>query len=267
MANSLLRTLSFICVTCGMLLSCGKTEKTQIYVPEIIKPKQNFNDSYSEKDSILRFTRHDEAGGKALGENPKTWYGVTFGDTVVKIQTVKSSPASARHKFLRGKFMNTQKTTLLVQVADTFGLQAKFYIIALKDHRLQVTELVRPARYENKNTIGLAYVGRDGLLINNDFFMTFVNAKLYFLKRQYDDERIEGQFFMKSDDKQTLVFLQPAALYQVNYSANQSTTTPLSVDPRKPGLHLYIQENFVWKADSFGVSFLKQDKNELAVVN
>ncbi|RZK81322.1 MAG: hypothetical protein EOO92_04910 [Pedobacter sp.] len=267
MAKQIVKIAIVLCSMGIVLLGCGKKEFEQTYVPELIKPNQTFNDSYSEKDSVLRFTRHDEGEGKPLGENPKTWYGVTFGDTVVKVQTIPSDPSSAKYKFIRGKFMNTQKTCLLVQIADTFGLQAKFYIIALKNHRLTVTELRRPASNENKNTIGLTYVGRDGFLINNDFFMTFVNAKVYFLKRQYEDERIDGQFFLKSEDKQTLVFLQEGSLYQVNYYADKSTTIPLDVDARKPGIQMYIQENFVWKKDSFGVSFLKQEKNALAVIN
>jgi hypothetical protein len=253
-------------LTIVLLGSC--TEKKvieKVYIPHSINPGETFNEYPSEKDSIITFNVHTEKEGKPMGANPKVWYGVKFGDTIVKIQPNKADASYTNGKFIRGKFMNTQRTSLLVQLADGFDLRAKFYLISLKNHQLSIAELQRPTTKEgNLNYIGLISLGREGFLINNDFIINSVNSKVYFLKRENEEERIQGQYLLRSPDKGTLVFMRPNSLYQVNYQNDEALSVPFGIDPTLPGLYMYIQENYVWKSKRPGVSFLMEDKNTLA---
>ncbi|MFP5081109.1 hypothetical protein [Pedobacter sp. JCM 36344] len=248
-----------------ILGSCTKKEAFEkVYLSHVINPGESFNEYPSEIDSAITFNVHQEKVGKTLGANPKVWYGVKFGDTVVRIQTNKADPNYSNEKFIRGKFMNTQKTSLLVQIADNFGYKAKFYLISLKNHQLSVTELRRPTAQEGDlNYIGLIHLGSEGYLLNNDFLINPVNSQVYFLKRENQDERIQGQYLLKSPDKGTLVFMKDSSLYQVNYENDESINVPLRIDPTKPGLYMYIQENYVWKSKRPRLSFLMEDKNPL----
>jgi hypothetical protein len=250
----------------ALLGSCAAKETVEkVYVPHLIDPGETFNEYPSEKDSAITFNAHQEKEGKPVGANPKVWYQVKFGDTIVKIQTNKADPDYSNGKFIRGKFMNTQRTSLLAQIADGFGLRAKFYLISLRNHRLIVTELRRPTTKEGDlNYIGLIHLGSEGYLINNDFLINPVNSKVYFLKRENADERIQGQYLLKSPDKGTLVFMKPSSLYQVNYQNDESLIVPFNFDATQPGLYMYIQENYVWKSKRPGLSFLLEDKNTLA---
>jgi hypothetical protein len=250
----------------ALLWSCTANETIEkAYIPHLINPGETFNEYPSETDSAITFNVHEEKKGKAVGANPRVWYDVKFGDTLVKIQPNKADPNYSNGKFIRGKFMNSQKTSLLVQIADGFNFRAKFYLISLKNHRLRVTELRRPTSKEGDlNYIGLIALGSQGYLINNDFLITPVNSKVYFLKRENPDERIQGQYLMRSPDKGTLVFVRPSSLYQVNYQNDESLTVPFEFDATQPGLYMYIQENYVWKSKRPGLSFLTEDKNTLA---
>jgi hypothetical protein len=253
-------------LTIALMGSCAANETVEkVYIPHMINPGETFNEYPSEKDSAITFNVHHEKSGKQVGANPKIWYDVKFGDTVVKIQPNKEGANYTNGKFIRGKFMNTQKTSLLVQIADDFGLRAKFYLISLKNHQLSVTELRRPTTQEGDlNYIGLIQLGSEGYLINNDFVINPVNSKVYFLKRENPEERIQGQYLLKSQDKGTLVFMRASSLYQVNYQNDEAMTVPFGIDPGQPGLYMYIQENYVWKMKKPGLSFLFEDKNTLA---
>jgi len=253
-------------LTIALIVSCAADETFEkVYIPHVINPGETFNEYPSEKDSAITFNIHHEKTGKPLGANPNIWYDVMFGDTLVKIQTDKANPNKTNGKFIRGKFMNTQKTSLLVQIADDFGLRAKFYLISLKNHDLSIAELRRQTTQEGDlNYIGLIHLGSEGYLINNDFLINPVNSKVYFLKRENPEERIQGQYLLKSPDKGTLVFMRPYSLYQVNYQNDEAMTVPFGIDPGQPGLYMYIQENYVWKTKKPGLSFLLEDKNTLA---
>lgn len=253
-------------LTIALMGSCAANETVEkVYVPHVINPGETFNEYPSERDSAITFNIHQEKDGKPIGANPKVWYDVKFGDTVVKIQPSRDDPNYTNGKFIRGKFMNTQKTSLLVQIADSFGLRAKFYLISLKNHDLSITELRRQTTQEGDlKYIGLIQLGSEGYLINNDFIINPVNSKVYFLKRENPEERIQGQYLLKSPDKGTLVFMRPSSLYQVNYQNDESLTVPFGIDPGQPGLYMYIQENYVWITKKPGLSFLVEDKNTLA---
>jgi hypothetical protein len=251
--------LSFYCLLLSVfLVRCTYKENEKTYLPDVIQSNRTFNGYADEQDSTLTFTAHKDKSGTAVGANPKIWYQVKFGDTVVKVQTNPADPASGNKKFIRGQFLNTQKTTLLAQIADSTGLAAKFYLIALKDHALQVTELSRPSTSQsNKALLGLIEVGRSGYVVNNDFFVSYVNPKVYYLKRPNPDERINGQFFLKSPDSQTVIFLMPnSELYQVSYATNEVYSVPLGMDASKQGIYDFAEQNFTWIKNDRGVQFL-----------
>ncbi|MGY4384632.1 hypothetical protein ACVWYN_001658 [Pedobacter sp. UYP24] len=260
-----MRKIIYLFIISFLLLSCTEKEIEKTYPTRMISEGETFNDYPAENDSTITFNPKTEKDGNQYGANPKAWYQIKFGDTIVRIQTDKNNPAAFNGKFIRGKFMNTQKTCLLAQVADSLGLKAKFYLIALKNHQLNISELTRlSASPGDKKYIGLIDLGSEGFLINNEFLIGFVNAKVYFLKRQNADEPIQGQYVMSSADKSTLVFLQTSSLYQVNYPTEESLTLPLKVDARQAGIFMHIHENYVWKTNRKGILFLMEDKNTLA---
>ncbi|MES2827786.1 MAG: hypothetical protein V4687_06520 [Bacteroidota bacterium] len=249
----------------ALALSCTEDELGKSYPSRMISQGETFNDYPSESDSSITFIGYKEKGSETVTGRNKLWFQVKFGDTIVKIQTSKTNPSITNGKFLRGKFMNTQRTCLLVQISDNLGLRANFYLIALKNHRLSVTELTRPSTFKGVNGYaGLIDVGSEGYLINNEFLISYVNAKVHFIKRQDPEVPLQGQYYMKSPDHQTFVFLQPNSLYQVNYLTDETLTLPLNVDARKPGISIHIHENYAWKTKRPGVMFLMEDKNALA---
>ncbi|MHA4894733.1 hypothetical protein ACXZ1K_08280 [Pedobacter sp. PWIIR3] len=260
-----MRKIIYLFILSLLFFGCAEKEIEKTYPTRMISQGETFNDYPAESDSTITFNPKNEKKGNQFGKNPRAWYQVKFGDTVVSIQTDKNNPSTVNGKFIRGKFMNTQKTCLLAQVADDSGLMAKFYLIALKNHQLRITELARPSETRgDKKYIGLTDLGSDGFLINNEFLIGFVNAKVHFLKRQNSDEPIQGQFIMKSPDHSTLVFLQQSSLYQINYPTDESLTVPLKVDATKGGLFIHIYENYVWRSKRPGIMFLMEDKNTLA---
>ncbi len=257
-----MKTLLFLLVAAALLIGCSVKEIDKTYLAEPVKPGQKFNDYPDRNDSTITFKAHrDSTATTALGANPKIWYQVKFGDTVVFVQTNPSNTASANKKFIRGKFLNTQHTALLAQIADSTGLAARFYIIALKDHLLKVTELYRPTSVpSDKALFGMVEVGRSGFVIDNDFFVSYVNPKVYFLKRQKEEERIRGQFFLKSTDAQTLAFLMPnSELYQVNYGTGETYTVPFGMNASQAGIYAFAEQNFTWKKNEKGAEFLLPD--------
>jgi hypothetical protein len=97
---------------------------------------------------------------------------------------------------LVASFINTQKTAVLVQVANETGKMAPFYIIYLKDGQTEVISLNKPSKgaEDKKYTNGLEELTRSNILVNNDFFITTINSRVYPVKRQNPDERIQGKF-------------------------------------------------------------------------
>lgn len=261
-----MKKIIYLFILSALAFSCAQeNEIEKNYPSRMISQGETFNDYPSENDSSITFTAYRQKETKLSDHKLKVWYQVKFGDTIVKIQTNKEDPSISNGTFLRGKFMNTQKTCLLVQISDTLGLKAKFYLIALKNHKLHIAELSRPSTLPiDRRFFGLTDVGASGYLIDNEFLISFVNAKVHFIKRQNPEGPIKGQFYTKSPDQQTFVFLQPSSLYEVNYQTEESMTVPLTVDATKPGISMHIQENFVWKTKRPGVTFLVEDKNTLA---
>jgi len=251
-----------------VLFSCQNKETEKIYSPRSLTTQEDFNQF--EKGDENALTIYKNAGENA-GADSSEIFGVKFRDTTVTIQTSASDKNAVTGKFALAEFLNSQKTSLLVQIADQSGLTAPFYLIAIKNGKLDVVSIYRPSsgKEDKRFTKGLSRIGRSGYLINNDFFISTVNVKVYPIKRQNPDERIQGLHFMNSTDKKTLVFLVSSSLYQVNYPTGEVYTQPLSSKMPKNATEVFtwIQKNYSWQTDAKGVSFLKENKDDNRIID
>lgn len=242
----------------ALIYSCGKKEVSATYTPRVLTVTEKFNESTEGPDTALKVIKYSSDEKDA---SSKDLVSVTFRDTIVNIK-LGETDSSATGKFASANFINTQKTALLVQVADQSG-KAPYFIVALKEGKLDVVSLYRPSngKMDLEFTKGAIPVGRNGYVVNNDFFVANVTAKVYVLKRQKPEERIQGEFIANSPDRTTLAFLtsQTSSLYQVNYVANQSLDLPISKEVSSD-VYRYVQKNFSWQPTNGGIYFFKPDK-------
>lgn len=249
----------------ALLFSCQQKETAAIYTPRTLTSSEKFNDAQPAADSV--FTVYKYNSGKDEPGSGTEAFGIKFKDTIVRIQVNKTDSNGLSDKFSFVQPINTQKTTMLVQLADHPDLASAFYLIAFKDERLNVVSLNRPSTGEqdSKFTKGLNKLGRGGYLVNNDFFITNVNAQVHLIKRQNPEERIQGEFILNSPDKSTLVFLQSSSLYQVHYESDDVFTQALSKPaPANADLSEWIRDNFSWEKNKKGITFLKfSDSNRI----
>jgi len=252
------------------LFSCNRKEEGKIYSPRTLKGKEDFNQFQQGAENALTIYTHTAEGNTGAGGGQEL-FGVKFRDTTVRIQLNASDKDAVADQFALAEFLNTQKTALLVQLADSSGLTAPFYLIAVKNGKLDVVSIYRPSqgREDHRFTKGLSRIGRSGYLINNDFFITTVDAKVYPLTRQNPGERIQGLHFLNSADKKTLVFLVSSSLYEVNYPTGEVYTQPLSADmPKVPAqVFPWIQNNYSWQTNARGVAFLKKNKDNDRIID
>lgn len=248
-----------------LFISCQQKQETaSIYTPRVLTADEKFNGSSEGNDSTFKVILKKDQN---KSEN-KAEYQVKFRDTVISILINKADSASATDRFSFAQYINTQKTTLLVQIADNSGLAAPCYIIAFKAGKLDVVSLYRPStgKEDIKYTNGINQLGRAGYLVNNDFFIANVSAHVYPIKRQNPGERIQGEFILSSPDRSTLVFLTSASLYQVHYPSDEvfneklSKAAPESAAKRTD----WIRDNFDWTKTKKGITFLKfADSNRI----
>jgi hypothetical protein len=256
-----------------ILFSCTSSNTDVTYKPQVVSANTDYNYHPKDTDPKLILVQVKESGNTAPAEEEEASFGVKFGDTTVHIQLDGGDPESSHQTFSFAKFINTQQTAMLVQVADQSGLVAPFFIIAVKDGQLQVNRLYRASKgkLDKEVTRGLKAVGNSGYLINNDFFVTNVNAKVYLIKRQNEAERIQGEFFLQSSDRQTLVFLVQSAFYQVHYPTAENFTQPLpaSLPMVNAEIYKWVQANSNWVKNGQGISFLKAaaDDNRIRTID
>lgn len=256
-----------------ILSSCQKKEKTKTYVSRALAATEDFNQYQGPGEAVaLTIVKTDSTVNTSKdGSVPQDRFSIKFRDTTVSIQNHLSDKNPVASQFSVAEFLNTQKTTILVQGADSSGLVAPFYLISLKNNKLDIVSLYRASngKEDQKFTRGLNKVGRSGYMINNDFFITTVNAKVYTLKRQIPEERIQGLYFVTSSDRNTLVFMGASALYEVHYPTGSVFTQPLpSKVPKEQGsVYAWIQNNFSWQKNAQGISFLKADKDDNRIVD
>ncbi|MFC3559806.1 hypothetical protein [Pedobacter jamesrossensis] len=240
------------------LFACKDQKIEKIIHPRDLKPNESFNEFPKVKGDAFAFVKVDS--GKKLGDV----YAIKFKDTVISVQ---NDPKPLADKFFVSRFLNTQKTALLAQVADSSDLVSPFYIISLKNGQIDAIKLERASigKDDKKVTAGLQEISLSIVLVNNDFVVTLINGNVYPLKRQNDSERIQGRFLLNSADKNTLIFATANSLYQVNYKTGE--TYDLIVAPGKLNAATFtkdIMQNYRWEKTPKGTSFLKEyDSNKI----
>lgn len=266
-----MKSIFAIIIVSFVFFGCQSSKTEVTYIPKIISANTDFNFHPKETDVKLSLVKYvPPANATTTGEEKET-FSVKFGDTTVRIQLDNKDPESAHKEFSFAKFINTQQTAMLVQIADRSGLVAPFFIIAAKDGQLQVHRLYRAStgKLDKEITRGVKAVGSSGHLVNNDYFVTNVNAKVYLIKRQNPEERIQGDFFIQSSNRQTLVFLVPSAFYQVHYPTGENFTQalPASLPMVNAAIYKWVQATCSWVEDTNGISFLKSDAGDNRIRN
>ncbi|MGY0038676.1 hypothetical protein [Pedobacter sp. NJ-S-72] len=143
-------------------------------------------------------------------------------------------------------------------------------MIATNNGKLEAVSLYRPSngKDDQKYTTGInTKVGATGYLVNNDFFITNVTSKVYLLKRQHPDERIQGQFLLLSPDKQTIIFAVKDFLYQVHYRSNEDLNEPIAPDSPQDiaSIYKWITANYTFRKNKNGVTFLRYNDDDRIV--
>jgi len=255
-----------------IMYGCQQKGSEKTLVPRTLSANDDFNQFPEDKKNALAiFQTGDSAVSKRADRIPNESYHVKYGDTSLRIQMDAADPASVAATFSFAEFLNTQKTSLLVQVADQSGLVQPVYLITLNDGKSEAVSLYLASKGadDKKYTKGIDKVGRSGYLINNDYFITTVNAKIYSVKRQKPEERIQGVFFVNSPDKKTLVFMTSNSLYEVYYPTGETLTQPLSSNfPKEPAaLFKWVQDNYSWQRNESGISFLKKNADDNRIID
>lgn len=256
----------------SVFAGCKQKENIKTYTPRVLTANESFNDFAAEskdKLTIVKITVPDSV--KKESKELKEWFGIKLGDTTVCIQTNMTDKDAVSSEFASVEFVNTKKTAVIVELANNTGLGSPFYLIALKNGKLDVVNFYRPSTSNQDSHLvkGMYKVGRSGYLIRNDFFVTTVDAKVYFMKRQDPKERIQGIYLINSPDKQTFVFLVADALYEVHYPTGEVFTLPLSGKAPKVAEQMfkYLQDNYSWHKNAKGISFLKANPDENRIID
>jgi hypothetical protein len=251
-----------------LIFGCQANKSEKTLIPRTISSNEDFNFYAENKENTLSVVKYTDEGPGTAAKNGKETFAVKLGDTLIRIQPDPSDKKFVRDRFAAAEFVNTQKSAVLVELADSLGLVGPVYLITLKDNKPAAVSLYRKSTGANdiRYTKGMIRVGSSGYLVNNDFFVTTVNAKVYLIPRQHPQERIQGDFFLKSSDKTTFVFLVNGAFYQVNYPTGDVYTEPLpKTAPKGLGnVYKWVQDNYAWVKNAKGISFFKQiDQNKV----
>lgn len=246
-----------------VLFGCKTESPEKTYKARSITANDDFNVFPESKKNILSIVKTD-SGALAYADR----FAIRYKDTTINID---DAPNPATKKFLDAIYINTQKTAVLVQVANEKGRKAPFYIIAVNNGKTEVVSLNKPSNGANdkKNTVGAEAIKLTSLLINNDYFINTVNSKVYEVKRQNEAERIQGRFFMYSRDKRTLVFLVKSTLYQVNVATGETFIQPLpeGLIKEPDTLIRTVQSDYSWVPSAKGTLFLKKNADDNRIVD
>jgi len=254
----------------ALLLGCKNEEAIKTYVPSLLTANEQFNAYQTNVEDSLILIKNDSKDKEEIA-GLKEWFSVKFRDSIIRIQTNTKDANAGSAKFATAQYVNTQKTCLLVQVADSSGITPLCYLIALKDGLPKVISLYRPSTgsQDSRFTKGIIKAGNSGYLVNNDFFVTNVNARVFLIKRQNPEERIPGIYMVNSPDKSTLVFVINSSFYEVNYPSGEVLTLPMDKSaPKDSGaLFNWIQSNYVWTKNTKGISFLSKRPDDDRIVD
>lgn len=241
------------------LLSCKQEKLEKTYMPRALANGESFNEFPKDKGNALKVFKVDSGGKEG------DLFVLKFRDTAILIQ---DDPKPLATKFYQPRFMNSQKTAALVQVADSSGLVSPFFIISLKNEKPEVIKLDRASTGANdsKITAGLQELSLSTVLVNNDYIITLINGKIYPVKRQNDSERIQGKFLFSSGDRKTLIFATDNSLYQVNYITGETANLPAPASILDPAtVAKNVQQNYHFKQNSKGSLFLEKNDDDKIV--
>lgn len=244
------------------LFACkGNLEKT--YTPQPIAANQTFDEIPKSQSRVFTLIKIDS--NRSDGQEH---FNIKYRDTTLSVQEGKEKLAV---EFRNARFVNSQNTAVIAQVVDSTKNVAPFYVFSLKDGAVEVLSLDKASKGKNDGiyTQGLVELSRTNFVINNDFIVNSVNGKIYTIKRQNPQERIQGKFLLYSRDKTTLVFLTEKELYQVNYrnGETQSITVPASMLANTAGIQSEIASNYTWTTNNHGTPFLKYNGNPDRIVD
>lgn len=258
-----IRPLFFILVILTFIGCNKKEDQSKTYTSKVLTSYETFNEqplSKGDSITILKVTEEKESS-----------FRVKFRDTTVRIQINPSDSSVVSEKFSFAKFVNTQKTALLVQIADKSGLVAPSFLIALKNGKLDVVSLYRESKgnQDQKFTKGITKVGATGYIVDNDFYVTNVKTNVYLIKRQNPTERIQGDFLMISPDKQTLTFLVANSIYQVNFPSDEVVTLalPSNAPKQESAIYEWLQKSYHFEKNNKGLYFLQSNKEDNRIRN
>ena len=241
------------------LYACKEAPKEQSYVPRPLTENEDFNHYPKSPEDVFKVIL--AASPEQSGKDAKESFQVKYKDTLIRIQPDEKDKTFLKDRFSLAEVVNTQKTCVLVQIEGSLKTEAPFFLITADQGKVEVVSLYRASNGANDQefTKGMIRVGKSGYLINNDVFVTTVNARVYQIKRQNENERIQGKFFMQSKDKTTLVFLTQGAFYQVHYPTGSVYTAPIPRQAPKDMASIYkwIQNNYTWKKNGKGIEFLQ----------
>jgi len=245
--------------------ACKESPKDKILIPTPLTGTEDFNTYPKNPEDVLKLVKVvDQEAAK-----PEALMSIKFKDSLMKIQPDPKDKAFLKEGFALAEMINTQQTCALVQITGSVAAQAPFFLIAVKNGQAVASSLYRASNGagDEQFTKGMIRVGKSGYLINNDYFITTVNAKVFEIKRQREDERIQGQYFMNSKDKTTLVFLTKDSFYQVHYPTGTVYNAPLPKKaPREvANIYKYIQDNYRWVKNGKGIEFLQYVDNNVIV--
>ena len=254
MRNKLYALLLVVC-----FCACKNAPKEQSYVPRALSGNEDFNYYPRNPDDVFKVVL--AAPGEQTGPEAKESFQVKYKDTLIRIQPDEKDKTFLKDRFSLAEVVNTQKTCVLVQLEGSLKTEAPFFLLTTNNGKVEVVSLYRASNgaEDQQFTNGMIRVGKSGYLINNDVFVTTVNARVYQIPRQQENERIQGKFFMQSKDKTTLVFLTHDSFYQVHYPTGSVYTAALPKKAPKDMRNIYkwIQNNYTWKKNGKGIEFLQ----------
>lgn len=258
-----MRPLFFILIILTFFGCSQNDDQSKTYTAKALTSYETFNEQPIKKGDSITIHR--------VNDEKESWFRVKFRDTTVRIQINASDSSSISDNFSFAKFVNTQKTALLVQIADKSGLVAPSFLIALKNGKLEVISLNRESKgsQDQKFTKGIIKVGSTGYVVDNDFYVTNVKTKVYLIKRQNPEERIQGDFLMISPDKETLTFLVANSIYQVNFPSDAVMTLalPENAPKQESAIFEWLQKSYHFEKNNKGINFLKANVDDNKIVN
>lgn len=253
-------TLLALLVSVTFFACNGKLEKT-LNVKEFTN-NEDFNQYPKLKDKVLII--EDVAAGSPDSAGS---YTVKFKDTSLYVQDQKKPLAT---KFREARFINSQKTAVLVQIEDGAGIYSPFYVISLNEGQVTAVSLSKPSSGKGDKDFakGLQEITRTTLVVNNDFVVATVRGKVYPIKRKNPAELIQGNFILYSADKGTLVFALENSLYQVNYITGETLNLPVPAGVlQSANMVNQIQQDYAWEKNARGTAFLKAKPDDNRIVD